>query len=146
MPSTQIGGHVLCQPTRDLTTDMWFVKPQKTLRRQMCFANPRTIKQLPQTPNPNTINVLHSSISLFTAATPVPGYESHFAYFLYSENEEKCISIMDPGVNYMNLGSKFLNKKLDFCTIIIKHLRFVLYFQVNFYAFPFQLHRGRTFF
>ena len=58
IPATQSGGHVLCQPTRDLTTDMWFVKPQKALRRPMCFANPRTIKQLPQpTPNPNTINV-----------------------------------------------------------------------------------------
>ena len=83
MPSTLIDGHVLCQPTRNRTTYMWFVKPQKPLRRPMCFANPRTIKQLPQatTPNPNTINVLHSSISLFTAATPVPGYEFDFAYF-----------------------------------------------------------------
>ena len=40
MPATQSGGHVL-SPQRDRTTDMWLVKPQKTLWRPMCFANPQ---------------------------------------------------------------------------------------------------------
>ena len=63
---------------------------------------------------------------------------------------------MDPGVpqksfklsivDYTNLGSQFLNKKLSFCTIIIKTLTVVLNFQVHFYAFSLQLHEARTFF